>query len=223
MESAEDKRIQRARDILEARLSMRDPFRGPMMERGREEILGPPGPELAASFVEEFRASEGERRLAALFLAIEAGGSDAAAFMGKIVNGEAEGLSAEERLLVLRSLPGIPSAGGLPVDSATVDAAYRLSASSEPDERKGAAGILATQDDAQARVVLMNLADRDADSWVRAAAIRALGRAGDRSTLTYLEAYPREDFAQEYWVQGALEDAIAQLARRLGDGSPQEE
>lgn len=200
--------------ILDARLAMHDPRR--MMERGAGdmEAMRSMGPDLAAFFISEFRASEGERRQTALFLAIESGGADAAAFLKEIMN---EGIvPPEERLLVLRSLPGIPSAGGLPADEETVNAAFRMTGSAEADERKGAAGILAWQDTAQARVALMELSAKDTDSWVRAAAIRALGRNGDRSTLAHLAAYPREGLDVEYWVGGALEDAERQIRERLG-------
>lgn len=205
---------ERALKILDARLAMHDPRR--MMESSRAdmEALRAIGPDLARFFIEEFRAAEGERRRTALFLAIEAGGPDAASFLKEILN---DGIvPPEERLLVLRSLPGLPSAGGLPADDETVSAAFRMAGSAEADERKGAAGILAWQDTAQARVTLMELSVKDADSWVRAAAIRALGRNGDRTTLAHLAAYPREGLDVEYWVAGALEDAERQIRERLG-------
>lgn len=207
--------------ILDLRLAMHDPRR--MMERGEEDprkLFSAMGPDLAAHFIEEFRTSEGERRQTALFLAIEAGGADAAAFLKEILNGGI--VPAEERLLVLRSLPGIPSIGGLPADDETIGDAYRMVSSGEPDERKGAAGLLGWQDTAQARVTLMDLAGKDPDSWVKAAALRSLGRNGDRSVLNFLQAYPREGLDQEYWVGGALEDAIAQIERRLGEASSAE-
>ena len=80
----------------------------------------------------------------------------------------------------------------IPVDEALAGMAVNLTRSTDLDERAAGASILESNDSADARIVLQNLATSDPDTIVRIEAIHALGSIGDLQSLKILELYNME-------------------------------
>ena len=163
---------------------------------------------MTAEFVERWRVEQDPRlREAAMTLVLVCGGPDAIAFVRERLAG-----ARDERASMLVALAGgsqgVPiSPRRLPVDDALAATAASMAESRDLTERLAAATLLASNDSDRSRDVLRRLAEADAETDVRAAAVRALGHVGDRATLAWLETRPAD---------AAVRVATAALRRRLG-------
>lgn len=171
-------------------------------------------PAQARACIDRFYAAEEPgSRSAALLMALRAGGAEAGRFVGELL--EEGPIQEAERRLVLRVLPSVESSHRLVINADLAERAYGLTHSEDADERMGGAGLLGTQETPRARERLMAMAEADEDLRVRAAAVRMLGRAGDRATLSYLRAYPAGELAGDPWAAGAVDAALWELEKKL--------
>ena len=148
-------------------------------------------PDMTVFFVQKFHELEGKReRTDALRLAITCGGRDAAELIKKILN---DPMSTQGyRFFIGIQLTGEGMDSGLnpiPVDQDMVRLAGQYQASASAWERRITVGIFGNWDSNESRAALENLAANDPDIGVRAAAIRALGQVGNRSTINFLYGY----------------------------------
>jgi hypothetical protein len=75
-------------------------------------------------------------------------------------------------------------------------------------------GLLGWKDDPKWRLHLRRVLEQDGEETVRAAALRGLGRIGDRETLGHLKTFaPRKGEVMR--VPSALAAAIHELQRRF--------
>lgn len=170
-------------------------------------------PAQAKGCIDRFYGEAAESRGAALLMALRAGGAEAGRFVGELL--EEGPIQEAERRLALRALPSVESAHRLVINEDLAARAYDLTRSEDADERMGGAGLLGTQETPRARERLMAMAEADADLRVRAAAVRMLGRVGDRTTLGYLRAYPAGELAGDPWGAGAVDAALWELEKKL--------
>ncbi len=172
------------------------------------------GADQARGFIDRFYAAdEAGARQAALLMTLRAGGAEAGRFLGELLDGGP--IQETERRLALRTLPALESPDRIAVAPELAERAFGLSTSADADERMGGAGLLGTQETPRARERLMQMAEADADVRVRAAAVRMLGKNGDRTTLNYLRAYPAAELAGDPWAETVLDGALWELEKKF--------
>lgn len=213
----EDRARRRARDA--AFFQAQDRF-APVLDEGEARMsrfahrVAELAPAQARACIDRFYAAEEPgSRSAALLMALRAGGTEAGRFVGELLDGGP--IQEAERRLVLRVLPSVESPHRLAINADLAERAYGLTHSEDADERMGGAGLLGTQETPRARERLMAMAEADEDLRVRAAAVRMLGRAGDRATLSYLRAYPAGELSGDPWAAGAVDAALWELEKKL--------
>ncbi len=211
-------KLKRAKEIYELFLSATNNKEGPEMVKaiGAIDELEE---EMAPYFIEKLKAGVEDEELKhmLLFLTLMCGGKDVGAYVVERL-GDAS-MNAEERQELLHGLAGMggPVTKKLPLDEGLARLADRLIVSNDENERMGGAGLLGGGSTDTARVTLRRMAESDPSTQVRAAAIGSLGWNGDRTTLAWLEAYPKPgaDDPQGFWIKRSLEGAIAQLKKRF--------
>ena len=98
--------------------------------------------------------------------------------------------------------------------------AFQLSTSVVARDRVGGAGLLGLSDSHRSRETLYELLENGENSSIRDAALRSLGRVGNRDTLEYLKR-TLEDFTStgnpidHYRIKLDITSAIGKLSKRF--------
>jgi hypothetical protein len=187
-------------------------------------------PTMTPIFAKKFRAAKPQFDGIALELALASGGPEAAALLKEILGSPST--QKGERVGVGISLTGegylLKLGTWIPVDPELANLGLSSLALTDPYERLAGVGVLGLQGTDQSRSALQGLAVQDKDEPVRIAALNALGRIGDRSTLEYLRSYTGSafpDLSEESDLgdqptpsaKRALLQALRQLSQRFPD------
>ena len=155
-------------------------------------------PTMTPLFVKKFRAAKPQYDGIALELALACGGPEAAALLKEILGNPS--LPKGERVAVGISLTGegllLKLGAWIPVDPELANLGLSSLALTDPYERLAGVGVLGLQGTDPSRSALQGLAVQDKDESIRIAALNALGRMGDRSTLEYLRSYTGSAFPE---------------------------
>ena len=150
--------------------------------------------DMASYFINEYGKIEkspekAKERSAALMLALMSGGEDSAEFLRSFLTDPTAPQADRNYALALLHLDeGLVRVGRIPVDAELFRIAMTLTQSQKSPERAAGAGLLGRRESTESRLTLQGIASNDSSSSVRAAAISALGKVGDRATLDYLKA-----------------------------------
>jgi len=190
--------------------------------------LGEIDSSMTAWCVKKYRDSKPKVDSVALELALGSGGPEAVALLKEIL-GSSPSLP-EERVklgIVLNGQSMISRIGrGLPVDDELARLGERALAQTDPWERMAGIGLLGLQDTEGSRAQLQSLVSQEPNEHAKEAAIRALGKVGNRASLEFLGGYalatippPKspEDDAERTPLDQALRDAIRDLRKRFPD------
>lgn len=200
-------------------------YRGMSDPKGQEDpkeflkltgMLAELRPSMTATFARIYREAKPRHDAIALELALASGGAEAAALLKEIFGSPLT--QKAERVLVGISLSGegtlIKMANGIPADPAFAVLAATTLGLTDPRERIAGVGLLGLQSIDQSRSTLLSLVAQDTDENVRMAALRVLGRNGDRSTLDFLMSYAASSFP-ELSLDTTDEDKLPPLAATL--------
>ena len=184
---------------------------------------------MAGVFLEEFKAATTmEGRVAALTLVLSAGGDQVAAFIeDSLIRAD---VSVENRAVILNALAGnsgmFSGLDRVPMTPALCDLAERFASSADPIERSAGAGLLGGVDTQKSRDRLQEIVNSESNTKVLAAAIRALGRNGDKANYDTLKSFQNSRSSAQLGsgsaVGRALVAAISRLERKLNPGSAEE-
>jgi hypothetical protein len=178
--------------------------------------------------VKKYRESKPKVDAVALELAVRAGGPEAVALLKEIL-GSSHALPGDWATVgIVLSGQGMISrvGGGLQVDEELARLGERALARSDPWERMAGIGLLGCQDTDGSRAMLQSLVSQELNGPAKQAAIRALGRVGNRASLDFLGGYavatfppPKsaEDDEELTPLEATLRDAIGALRRRFPD------
>ncbi len=173
-------------------------------------------PSMTAVFARKYRDAKPRMDSIALELALASGGPEAAALLKEIFGSPST--SKTERIVAGISLSGEGSlmkmANAIPLDPVLASLATTTLGLTDPYERMAGVGLLSLQATDQSRSALQSLVAQDKDEQVRMAALRVLGRNGDRSTLDYLLSYAASSFP-ELSLESTDEDKLPPLAATL--------
>lgn len=187
-------------------------------------------PTMTPIFVRKYRESKPQIDSVALELALGSGGPEAAALLKEILGNPS--ISKAERVSVGISLTGegllTQMGSSVRVDSELANLGINSLALADPLERLAGIGILGLQSSDSSRLALQNLVVQDPNEQVRIAALHALGRVGDRSTLDYLHSYATSSFPglsqdeeadseKPRSVESALLDTLHKLSQRFAE------
>lgn len=180
-------------------------------------------PELAEAeapyFVERYKQSADiSKKRMALELALASGGKDALTLVLERLRDSS--LPKEEREMLLGVFwrgPTSEMRADMPlvVNDELGAIALRCMDSQDESERAGSAGLLGGYSNPLSPTRLRHAADLDASPWVRAAAIRSLGRVGGRDVLAYLQSYPVPAGDERLDIEGAIKEAVQRLKKRF--------
>jgi len=189
-------------------------------------------PTMTPIFVKKYREAKPKHDSIALELALGSGGPEAAALLKEILGSPSTSMA--ERIQVGISLSGeglltTIMATSVPVDPELANLGMSSLALTNPLERLAGVGILGLQSSDQSRSALQSLVVQDKDEQVRIAALHALGRVGDRSTLEYLYSYATSSFPnlsldQEGDVEKlhSVDSALLQTLHKLAQRFPEQ-
>jgi len=185
-------------------------------------------PTMTPIFAGKFRTAKPQYDSIALELALASGGPEATVLLKEILGSPT--IQKGERVGVGISLTGdsyLRRLGtSIPVDPELASLGESCLALTNPYERLAGVGVLELQRTDQSRSALQGLAVQDKDEPIRVAALNALGRIGDRSTLEYLRSYAVSSFPDLFEeselgegkppsAKGALLQALRQLSQRF--------
>lgn len=181
-------------------------------------LLGKLGPELTPHFVGLYRASRPKFDPVLLELAIGSGGPELAPLLKDIFGNPATPEGERVMAGVTLTGEGLPSRmqSPLPPDPELVELAVRtLATSNNGFEQNGALGLLGLQATDASRETLRSLLVRDKTQGLRAGALQALSRVGDRSTLDFLRSYASSSFPQLSLKADGRDEKLPRVERAL--------
>jgi hypothetical protein len=173
-------------------------------------------PSMAAVFARKYREARPRIDSVALELTLASGGPVAGDLLKEIFGSPSTQVG--ERIVAGISLSGegalMKMANGIPPDPTLAILAATTLGLTDPHERMAGVGLMGLQTTDQSRATLQSLVSQDKDEQVRMAALRVLGRNGDRSTLDYLLSYAAASFP-ELSLDTTDEDKLPPLAATL--------
>lgn len=181
-------------------------------------LLGRLGPELTPHFVRMYKASRPKIDSVVLELAVGSGGPELTPLLKDIFGNPATPQGERVMAGVTLTGEGIPSRmqTPLPPDPELTELAIRtLAASPDGFEQSGALGLLGLQATDASRETLRSLLVGDKSQNLRAGALQALARVGDRTTLDFLRSYASSSFPQLSSGADVPDEKLSRVERAL--------